>query len=65
MPEPLLVKPTEAAEMLRISRARVYELIASGKVPSVRVGRFTRIPLAALREWVRVHSEDSPIRTAD
>jgi len=57
MPEPLMLKPVEVAETLRLSRSRVYELIASGQLPSVRVGRFSRIPLDALRRWVEEHSQ--------
>ena len=34
----LLLKPTEVAEQLRISRAKTYELIASKDIPSVLVG---------------------------
>ena len=56
MNEPLLVKPVEAAELLRISRARVYELVATGELPSVKIGKFTRIPLTALRQWVAERS---------
>jgi excisionase family DNA binding protein len=46
----LMVRPVEAAAMLSISRSSVYELIASGALPSVRVGgRMVRIPVAAIR----------------
>jgi excisionase family DNA binding protein len=59
MPEPLLLKPTEAAEMLRLSRSRVYELVESGALPSVKVGRFIRVPVEGLRRWVEEHSRTS------
>ena len=48
----LLLRPEEVAAALGISRARVYELLASGSLPSVRIGRSRRIPLDALRAWV-------------
>ncbi|HUY28578.1 MAG TPA: helix-turn-helix domain-containing protein [Candidatus Binataceae bacterium] len=48
--EPLFARPAEAASMLRISRSKVYELIASGAIPSRRIGGSVRVPLAALRE---------------
>jgi excisionase family DNA binding protein len=57
MPEPLLLKPTEAAESLRVSRAKVYAMLAAGELPSVRVGRFRRIPVLALRQWVEKRSQ--------
>lgn len=50
--EKILVKPTEAAEMLAIGRTRIYEMLAAGEVPSIRIGRSIRIPVAALNKWV-------------
>jgi excisionase family DNA binding protein len=48
----LLLKPDEAAAELRLSRATVYQLLASGRLRSVAVGRARRIPREALREFV-------------
>jgi excisionase family DNA binding protein len=48
----LLLRVAEAAELLGISRAKGYELAASGEIPVVRIGRATRIPLDALRRWI-------------
>ncbi len=48
-PEQILVRPVDAAAMLSVSRSSVYELIASGALPSVRVGRMLRVPVAAIR----------------
>jgi excisionase family DNA binding protein len=45
----LLVRPVEAATMLSVSRSSIYELIASGAVPSVRIGRMIRVPVAAIQ----------------
>lgn len=52
MTEKLLYKPSEFAEAIGCSRAHAYELIAAGKVPSIRIGGMVRVPVAALREWV-------------
>jgi excisionase family DNA binding protein len=35
--------PSEVAEILRVSRARVYELIRTGRLPAIRLGRQVRI----------------------
>ncbi len=52
-PDVLMVRPVEAAAMLSISRSSVYELIASGALPSVRIGgRMVRVPVAAIRRMV-------------
>ncbi|WP_018639793.1 helix-turn-helix domain-containing protein [Parafrankia elaeagni] len=48
----LLVTPTEAAEILAVSRSTVYELLAAGALESVRIGRSRRIPRAALDAYV-------------
>jgi len=48
----ILLKPAEVAERLRIGRSLVYELIAQGEIPSIRLGRCIRVPVAALNEWI-------------
>lgn len=48
----LLLRPTEAAETIGIGRSKVYELLASGELPSIRIGGSVRIPLDRLREWI-------------
>ncbi|MCL4423100.1 MAG: helix-turn-helix domain-containing protein [Actinobacteria bacterium] len=50
--QPLLLTPEEAAEILRISRAHLYELILSGLIRSIKIGRCRRIPPSALEEFV-------------
>ena len=51
MPRLLLTVP-EAAEALAISRSKLYELLASGAVTSVRIDGSRRIPLTALEAYV-------------
>ena len=48
----LLLTPQEAATALHMSRSSLYKFLLSGEIPSIKVGRMRRIPLAALREWV-------------
>jgi excisionase family DNA binding protein len=50
--EQLLLRPGEAAEAMGISRSKVYELLASGELPSIRVGKSVRIPADRLRVWI-------------
>ncbi|WP_037081007.1 excisionase family DNA-binding protein [Pseudonocardia spinosispora] len=47
-----------AAQLLSISRTRVYELIKNGEIFSVRIGRLRRIPDDALRDFVRALTAD-------
>lgn len=44
----VLLTVEAAAERLSISRTRMYALLKSGDVTSVRVGRLRRIPVSAL-----------------
>jgi excisionase family DNA binding protein len=48
----LLLRPAEVATTLGISRSRVFELLAARDLPSVHIGRSTRIPRAQLEEWI-------------
>jgi excisionase family DNA binding protein len=48
----LLLRPDEAAELIGVGRSKVYEMLATGELPSVRVGGRLRVPLNELREWV-------------
>jgi excisionase family DNA binding protein len=42
----------EAAELIGIGRSKVYELLACGELPSIRVGSSVRVPVEALRTWI-------------
>lgn len=52
MTDRILYRPAEAADAIGVSRARAYELIANGVLPSIRIGGSIRVPVDALREWV-------------
>ena len=61
--ERMLYRPAEAAEAIGVSRSRVYELINSGEIPSIKVGGVKRVPVDRLREWVERHSRGGPATT--
>lgn len=49
----ILLKPSEAFKAMSIGRSTGYALIASGELPSVRIGnRAVRVPVDALKQWV-------------
>ena len=48
----LLLRPTEVAELLGFGRSKLYELLATGELPSIRIGGSVRVPAEALRKWV-------------
>lgn len=62
----LVVKPDEAAAMLRCGKSIIYKMMASGDLPVIRVGADRRIPVDALRHWVatQISREDAPCKTA-
>ena len=60
-----LLTVVDAAEHLRISRSKVYELLADGQLPSVRIGRTRRIAMSALAEFVANHAETSTVRSSE
>ena len=47
-----LYRPAEAAESLGISRARLYQLMGSGELPSVKLGASRRVLAADLDAYV-------------
>jgi excisionase family DNA binding protein len=48
----VLLSVEEAAEQLSLSRTRLYELIKTGDIASVRVGRLRRVPADALLQFI-------------
>ena len=51
-PSRVLLSVEEAADRLSLSRTRVYALLGTGAIRSVRVGRLRRIPAEALTKFV-------------
>lgn len=54
-----LLRVEQSGERLNISRAKVYELIASGELRSIKIGGARRIPVEAIDELVASLSENS------
>ena len=62
----LLIRPSEVADLLGLGRTKVYEMLASGELPSVRIGKSVRVPLGALRQWVDERAKvDNPAARKD
>lgn len=50
-----LISVGEAAEIIGLSRSKVYELLADGLLPSIRIGRTRRIDIADLDTFIDRH----------
>ena len=50
--QPILMSIPEVARTLRLSRAKVYQLIAVEGLPVVRFGRAVRVCRSSLEQWV-------------
>ncbi len=61
-PQRLLLRIPEVAETAGIGRTKIYELIATGVLPTIRVGRAVRITDIVLQKWVEAREQqDVPI----
>jgi excisionase family DNA binding protein len=51
-PEKLLLRIGEVAEILGVGRSKCYEMIATGDIPSVKLGKLVRVSRAELEAWL-------------
>ena len=50
--ERLLLRPEEVADALAVGRTAVFELIRTGELRSVKIGKSRRIPAEAVVEYL-------------
>jgi len=55
-----LVTLPDAARFLSVSRGSLYDLLTTGQLASVHIGRSRRIPLGEIRRYVRQRLERDP-----
>jgi excisionase family DNA binding protein len=64
MEKAILLRPGTAAELLSISKSKLYELIQRGEVPHTRVGGMLRVPRSAVEGFaaqaLRDNESDQP-----
>jgi excisionase family DNA binding protein len=61
MPDKMLLKPSDAAAAISVSRSRLYELIHRREIPHIRVGTSIRIPVDALQRWINERLRDEQV----
>jgi excisionase family DNA binding protein len=47
-----LLTAREVQQLLGIGLSKVYDMMAMGELPTLRLGRLVRVPRSALMEWV-------------
>jgi excisionase family DNA binding protein len=52
----LLLRPVEAAATLGLGRSTMYELLRARELPTLHIGRATRIPARDLHRWIAERS---------
>ena len=60
LPEPLVVTVPEAARMLSLSRAKLYPLISSGEIRSLKIGKCRRVPVREIESFIDRHFDSEP-----
>jgi excisionase family DNA binding protein len=48
----LLLRPEEVAQALGVGRSTVFQLMRSGELRSVKIGKSRRVPVDAVTEYV-------------
>ena len=49
---PILLTPAAAAEKLSLARSTVYQLVLTGELESIKIGRSRRVLASALTEYI-------------
>ena len=49
------MKPEDLCELLGMARSSIYQGIARGEIPSIRIGRRLFVPTAALRAMLQLN----------
>lgn len=47
-----LLRASDMARLLGVTRSRVYQLVRAGEIPAVRIGGALRIPRGAWEKWL-------------
>jgi excisionase family DNA binding protein len=53
----LLLKPDRVAKTLGLGRTKVYEMLATGKLPVTRIGTAVRVSRQDLLAWIEANTE--------
>ena len=61
----LAYAPEDAAAIIGVARTRMFQLLRSGEIPSLKLGRIRRIRIERLREYLERAEADQWPRVPD
>jgi excisionase family DNA binding protein len=56
----VLLNVEEAAHALGLGRSKCYELVLKGQLKSLKIGRSRKIPVEAIKEFIRERLDEIP-----
>jgi len=59
--QPTLTVWPEVAQLPNLSRSTVYDAVARGEIPVIKIGRCLRVPTAALRRLLALDSREPEV----
>jgi excisionase family DNA binding protein len=59
---PLLLDSRAVGELLHLGRTKVFQMMATGELPVIRIGRCVRVPRSGLEWWIATQTEVSEVR---
>ena len=60
--EPWLLDSRDVARLLGIGVTKTSQMIATGELPVIRIGRCVRVPRSGLESWIATRTEISEAR---
>ena len=59
MSEPMLLTVEDVQNVIQLGRTKVYEMIRTGELPVIRIGRSVRVRREALERWLNELEEQN------
>ena len=57
----VLLNVEQAAQALGLGRSKCYELVLKGQLKSLKIGRSRKIPVEAIKEFIRERLDEVPM----
>lgn len=57
---PKLLTVDQAADVLQVGRVKMFQLVTTGAVRSIKIGKLRRVPVTALDDYITAQLEAGP-----